>query len=82
MLRPWSSLCCSILTRACAETSLPGSTSMRIPAVVRQMRAIMPEVMNLAPEARLPLVEQAVPALRQMSPAQMREFLNASEGAR
>jgi hypothetical protein len=47
------------------------------PAVVRQMRAIMPDVMNLAPEARLPLVEQAVPALRQMSPAQMREFLNA-----
>ena len=33
--------------------------------------------MKLAPEARLPLVELAVPALRQMSPAQMREFLNA-----
>ena len=47
------------------------------PAVVRQTRAILPEVMKLAPEARLPLVERAVPALRQMSPAQMREFLNA-----
>jgi Zn-dependent protease with chaperone function len=47
------------------------------PAVVRQMRAIMSETMTLAPEARLPLVERAVPALRQMSPAQMREFLNA-----
>ena len=33
--------------------------------------------MQLAPEARLPLVELAVPALRQMSPAQMREFLAA-----
>jgi hypothetical protein len=45
------------------------------PAVARQMRAIMPEVMSLAPEARLPLVELAVPALRQMTPAQVREFL-------
>jgi Zn-dependent protease with chaperone function len=47
------------------------------PAVVRQTRAILPEAVKLAPEARLPLVERAVPALRQMSPAQMREFLNA-----
>ena len=47
------------------------------PAVVRQMRAVMAEVMKLAPEERLPLVERAVPALRQMSPAQMREFLSA-----
>jgi Zn-dependent protease with chaperone function len=47
------------------------------PAVARQMRAIMAETMQLAPEARLPLVERAVPALRQMSPAQLREFLNA-----
>ena len=45
------------------------------PAVVRQMRSIRPEMMKLAPEARLPLVERAVPALRQMSPSQMREFL-------
>jgi Zn-dependent protease with chaperone function len=47
------------------------------PAVVRQTRAILQEAMKVAPEARLPLVELAVPALRQMSPAQMREFLNA-----
>ena len=45
------------------------------PAVVRQMRTIVPEARRLAPEARLPLVELSVPALRQMSPAQMREFL-------
>ena len=45
------------------------------PAVVRQMRAVLADVRKLAPEARLPLVELAVPALRQMSPAQMREFL-------
>jgi Zn-dependent protease with chaperone function len=47
------------------------------PAVVRQMRAVMAEVMKLGPEERLPLVERAVPALRQLSPAQMREFLGA-----
>ena len=47
------------------------------PAVVREMRPILPEVRKLAPEARLPLVEMAVPALRQMTPAQMREFLAA-----
>ena len=40
-----------------------------------------PEVMQVAPEARLPLIELAVPALRQMSPAQMREFLGGGEGA-
>jgi Zn-dependent protease with chaperone function len=47
------------------------------PAVVRQMRAVLADVRTLAAEARLPLVELAVPALRQMSPAQMREFLAA-----
>ena len=46
------------------------------PAVVRQMRAIHARSHEACPEARLPLVELAVPALRQMSPAQMREFLN------
>jgi hypothetical protein len=45
------------------------------PAVVRQMRTLAPEVRKFAPEERLPLVELAVPALRQMSPAQSREFL-------
>lgn len=47
------------------------------PAVVRQMQSILTEVTQVAPEARLPLIELAVPALRQMSPAQMREFLAA-----
>jgi hypothetical protein len=45
------------------------------PAVVRQMRSMRSEMMKLAPEKRLPLVERAVPSLRQMSPSQMREFL-------
>ncbi len=46
------------------------------PAVVRQMRVVLPEVRKLSPEERLPLVERAIPALRQMTPAQMREFLS------
>jgi Zn-dependent protease with chaperone function len=45
------------------------------PAVVRQMRTLVPDVWKLAPEERLPLVELAVPALRQMTPAQLRDFL-------
>jgi hypothetical protein len=40
------------------------------------MRAVLPEVRALAPEERLPLVELAIPALRQMTPAQMRDFLS------
>ncbi len=40
------------------------------------MRAVLPEVRKLAPEERLPTVELAIPALRQMTPAQMREFLS------
>jgi hypothetical protein len=48
-----------------------------LPAAVRETRRILPEVQGLAPEARLPLVELAVPALRQMSPAQVREFITS-----
>jgi Zn-dependent protease with chaperone function len=44
------------------------------PALVRQTQRILPETLRLGPESRLPLVELAVPALRQMSPAQAREF--------
>lgn len=47
-----------------------------LPAVVRETRSIIPEVLALAPETRLPLVERAVPALRQMSPAQVRDFIS------
>jgi Zn-dependent protease with chaperone function len=45
------------------------------PAVVQLMRRIVPEAQQLAPEARLPLVELAVPSLRQMSRAQVHDFL-------
>ena len=76
VLRPLSSRCCSTRTRRCAESSLPGSIGMHTRPWCGRCERIMSEVMKLAPEARLPLVERAVPALRQMSPAQMREFLD------
>jgi hypothetical protein len=49
------------------------------PAVVRQMRTLVPEISKLAPEERLPVVELAVPALRQMTPAQLRDFLTGAK---
>jgi Zn-dependent protease with chaperone function len=45
------------------------------PAVVRLMQTVVPAARELPPEARLPLVELAVPALRQMSRAQVHDFL-------
>jgi hypothetical protein len=45
------------------------------PAVVRLMQTVVNEAQRLPPEARLPLVELAVPALRQMSRAQVHDFL-------
>ena len=75
MRRPRFSRCCSTRQRPCTSSSFRGSTGTLIrPSCVRCARCL-PEVRKLAPEARLPLVELAVPALRQMSPAQMREFL-------
>ncbi|WP_422927836.1 M48 family metallopeptidase [Singulisphaera sp. PoT] len=48
-----------------------------LPASVRETRMILPEVSRLAPEARLPLVELAAPALRRMTPAQLHDFLRS-----
>jgi Zn-dependent protease with chaperone function len=50
-----------------------------LPALVSMTRRILPEALRLAPESRLPLVELAVPALRQMSPAQSRDFFKGVE---
>jgi Zn-dependent protease with chaperone function len=46
-----------------------------LPAVVREIRMFLPEAQRLVPEARLPLVELAVPALRQMTRAQVHDFI-------
>jgi hypothetical protein len=45
-----------------------------LPALARETWKLLPEARRLAPESRLPLVELAVPALRQMTPAQARDF--------
>jgi Zn-dependent protease with chaperone function len=45
-----------------------------LPATVREMRKILPDADRLAPEARLPLVALAAPALCEMTPAQFRDF--------
>jgi Zn-dependent protease with chaperone function len=48
-------------------------------AVVSETQKILPEILRIAPESRLPIVELAVPALRQMSPAQSRDFFKGVE---
>jgi len=48
-----------------------------IPAAVRETRLILPDVRQLAPESRLPLVELAAPALRRLTPGQLHDFLQS-----
>jgi Zn-dependent protease with chaperone function len=50
-----------------------------LPASVRETWKILPEVQRLDPGSRLPLVELAVPALRQMTPAQFHDFYRGVE---
>jgi Zn-dependent protease with chaperone function len=45
-----------------------------LPAVVRETRKILPDADRLAPEARLPLVALAAPALCEMTRAQFHDF--------
>jgi hypothetical protein len=44
------------------------------PACYRDVRELLGPVQSLGPETRIPLVDLCLPALRQMSPAQMRQF--------
>jgi len=50
-----------------------------LPAAVRETRKIQADAVRLAPEARLPLVELAAPALCQMTPAQFHDFFRSVE---
>jgi len=50
-----------------------------MPAVVRETLRILPDVGRLVPEARLPLVELASPALCQLTPAQFHDFFQSVE---
>lgn len=46
-----------------------------LPAAVREARRMQSDALRLPPESRLPLVDLAAPALRRMTPAQLRDFL-------
>jgi hypothetical protein len=50
-----------------------------LPAAVRESRRILADAHSLAPEARLPLVEVATPALCQMTPGQFHDFIRTVE---
>ena len=50
-----------------------------LPAVARETRLLIADAQRLAPEARLPLVEMAAPALCQMTPAQFHDFVRCVE---
>ncbi len=45
------------------------------PTILRELNRVIPQVASVPPQARLPLVELATPALRRLSPAQFRQFV-------
>jgi Zn-dependent protease with chaperone function len=61
------------------RTQLAWLRTYSLPAAVREAEKIQAVVHQLAPEARLPLVELATPALCQMTGAQFHDFLRSIE---
>jgi len=61
------------------RTQLAWLHAYSLPAAVREAWRIQAEVQRLAPEARLPLVELAAPALCQMTAAQFHDFFRSIE---
>jgi Zn-dependent protease with chaperone function len=61
------------------RTQLAWLQAYSLPAAVREARKIQADVQRLAPEARLPLVELAAPALCQMTAAQFHDFFRSIE---
>jgi hypothetical protein len=53
--------------------------SYALRAAVRETRKILADAQQLAPQARLPLVELATPALCRMTPAQFHDFIRTVE---
>ncbi len=45
------------------------------PTILRELNRVIPQVESVPPQARLPLVELAIPALRRLSPAQFKQFV-------
>jgi Peptidase family M48 len=56
------------------DAQLHGLGQHAEPNLVRLVKAVLPEVSGLAPEARLPLADLVVPVLRQLSPNQFAHF--------
>ncbi len=54
---------------------LSGIQAHATPEVFRELKRVIPQLDGLAPEARLPLVELAVPALRRLTQDQFRAFV-------
>jgi hypothetical protein len=61
------------------RTQLAWLDTYALPAAARETRLLMVDAQRLAPEARLPLVEMAAPALCQMTPAQFHDFIRCVE---
>ena len=66
-------------TRSVREPSSPGSMPTPCRPRSRETRKLLADAQRLAPEARLPLVEMAAPALCQMTPAQFHDFIRCVE---
>jgi Zn-dependent protease with chaperone function len=49
-------------------------------AVRDETRRIWPDVQGIPPQARIPLVDLALPALRRLSPSQFEQFRSAADG--
>jgi Zn-dependent protease with chaperone function len=60
-------------------TQLAWLDTYALPAAARETRLLILDAQRLAPEARLPLVEMAAPALCQMTPAQFHDFIRCVE---
>jgi hypothetical protein len=58
---------------------LEGLASRTSPAIASQAAALFPDVTRAAARARLPLVNLALPALRELEPAQFNQFSQALE---
>jgi hypothetical protein len=61
------------------KTQLAWLDAYALHAAARETRLLMADAQRLAPEARLPLVEMAAPALCQMTPAQFHDFIRCVE---
>ncbi len=70
----WFARSCSIRDQAAREKQLEELGRATSEAMRQETLRIWPEVQSLPPQARLPLVDIALPALRRLSPPQFEQF--------